>query len=316
MKIIFMGTPDFAVPGLTAINNSDHDIIAVVTQPDRPKGRGRALGSSAVKECALKYNLKLIQPESVTHNDFIEELKALKPDCIVVIAFIILPEEIIAIPTHGCFNVHASLLPKYRGAAPINWALINGETKTGLTTFFLNKKIDDGEIILQEEMEIVKDEDYGSLYDRMMSKSAGIVINTLTIIQNKSVTTQKQNSELKSYAPKMTKETGLINWTESAKTINNLIRGVTPQPGAYTHLDGRILKIFSSDTQNLNNIEYAPGEVVENSDKLVIACGTGSLIIYEIQIEGKKRMTVEEFMRGVPITKNEILGLNKLKKTV
>lgn len=228
MKIVFMGTPEFAIPSLRILLNSKHNVIAVVTAPDKERGRGKQISSTPVKKFALQENLKVLTPGSLTDESFIQRLKMLQPDLLVVVAFRILPKEVYAIPTKGAFNLHGSLLPKFRGAAPIQWSLINGEKETGVTTFFLEDKVDTGNIIIQEKIVIDDSDDYGSLHDKMMNMGANVVLRTVDMIEAGNVITTKQDDSLASPAKKITQEVCQIKWDKSAVEIHNLVRGLSP----------------------------------------------------------------------------------------
>jgi methionyl-tRNA formyltransferase len=299
MRIIFMGTPDFAVKPLELLHASKHEIIAVVTSPDKPRGRGRKISPTAVKKIALKLGLPVLQPDKLKSDKFVSELKNYNPDLIVVVAFKILPEVVFNLPHYGSINLHASLLPKYRGAAPINWALINGETKTGLTTFFLNKKIDTGDILLQREIEIIPKDDFGSLHDKMMDEGAELLLETIDGIDDGSLKPQRQKNMEATGAPKLTPETGLINWNMPAVNILNLIRGLSPYPGAYSFSDEKKIIILKAAVVN-KSADDIPGTVIESSPKggFTIASGQDALFIKELKPQGKKAMGSAEFVRG------------------
>ena len=301
-----MGTPDFAVESLNSILSSSHEITAVITAPDRPAGRGKKLKSSAVKEFSLANNLKTIQPLNLKEPEFIDELKELNADLFVVVAFRMLPEIVWSLPKLGTINLHASLLPNYRGAAPINWAIINGETETGVTTFFIEKEIDTGKIIHQKSMEINSSDNVGTMHDKLMTQGANVLINTINEIENNNINPLEQKKsktgELKS-APKINKLTGEINWNKTNVEINNLIRGLSPYPGAWTNImiDNKklILKIFSA---SLIDLTLVPGEIQIINNELHIGCSFGSLNLAVIQLEGKKRMPASQFIKGARIT--------------
>ncbi len=239
-----MGTPDFAIPSLKRLIQSRHAVVGVVTIPDKPKGRGRRLSASPVKIFALEHDLKVLTPERLEDESFVDALKELSPDLIVVVAFRILPEVIFSLPPLGTINLHASLLPKYRGAAPINWAIMNGETKTGLTTFYIKKKVDTGDIILQREIEIYPEENFGQLHDRMAELGAEVLLQTVDLIEKGEAKAFRQDEALATPAPKITPEHCQIDWSREAVQIKNQIRGLAPSPGAFTQFRGKILKIF------------------------------------------------------------------------
>ncbi len=297
MKIIFMGTPDFSIPSLKTLLESRHDILAVVTAPDKQRGRGRKVSFPPVKKFALQNNLLLIQPEMLRNNpQFVDELKKYDADLFIVVAFKILPEEVFTIPPKGSFNLHASYLPKYRGAAPIQWALISGETETGLTTFKLAEKVDTGNIYLQQKVAIKQADNFETLHDRLSELGANIVLDTVNLIESGDYVLNEQDSSLASPAPKITKEIAKINWNRPANEIYNLIRGLSPIPGAFFEFGGKQLKIFKSEIVERN--ELNPFEISQTKTELIIGCGKNSLKILELQKEGKKRMPVEEFLRG------------------
>ncbi len=296
MKIVFFGTPDFAVPSLEILNNSNHEVVAVVTAPDKERGRGRKVSYTPIKEYALANNLKCLQPEQMKDDLFIESLKELKADLFVIVAFKILPRSVFAIPKYGSFNLHGSLLPKYRGAAPIHWAIINGDKKTGVTTFFLDDKVDTGNILLKSEMPINHDDNLGTVHDKMSLLGAELVLRTVNIIDSGDYTLEKQDNTLASPAPKIQKELGEINWDVSAEEIHNLVRGLSPFPAAYFINNEKKYKIFKSkvvDTPSLS-----AGEIRETKTELFIGCSDKTLQIFEIQLEGRKRMNVHDFLRG------------------
>lgn len=300
LRIIYMGTPEFAVPALEILIENGWNVVAVVTAPDKPKGRGQKLIPSPVKESALKHGIPVLQPTNLKAPEFLEELKNFQADIQVVVAFRMLPEAVWNMPPKGTFNLHASLLPNYRGAAPINWAIINGEKETGLTTFFLKHEIDTGNIIFQEKEPIHPDDNIGTLYERLMSKGAKLVLKTIETIAENKVKTSPQDENLAiHHAPKIFKETCQIDWSVPAIKIHNLIRGLSPYPAAWTTLDGKICKIYSSEV-NDSNIEGLQAGEFETDGKthLTFQTGNGTLKILEIQMEGKKRMNVQDFLRG------------------
>ncbi len=296
MKIIFMGTPDFAVPSLNALLSSSNTVAAVVTGPDKERGRGQKVSFTPVKEAAVKNNIPVLQPESLKDKDFISQLKSFNADLFVVVAFRILPREVFTIPSKGSFNLHGSLLPKYRGAAPIQWALIKGETETGVTTFMLEDKVDTGNILLQEKLKIDEEDDFGTLHDKMSLLGAEIVLQTVSLIDNGKYELKKQDDSLTSAAPKITKELCEINWNKSAEEIHNMIRGLSPFPGAFFKFKDKTIKIYK--TKILQNQNLSAGEFYQTKNSLAIGTGTGSLDILELQQEGKRRMKIDEFLRG------------------
>ncbi len=297
MNIIFMGTPDFSIPSLKTLIESEHNVLAVVTAPDKQRGRGRKVSFTPVKEFAIKNNLPVLQPERLKNNlEFIEELKQFDTDLYVVVAFRILPPDVFEIPKYGSFNLHASYLPKYRGAAPIQWALINGETETGLTTFKLAEKVDTGNIYLQMKIEIKPDDNLESLHDKLSQEGAKIVLDTVNLIEYGDYVLQEQDNTLATPAPKMTKEVAKIDWNKSAYQIHNLIRGLSPIPGAFFEFEGKLIKIYK--TELVEREDLTPFEFDQTKKELIVGCGENALRILELQQEGKKRMNVEEFLRG------------------
>jgi len=297
MKIIFMGTPDFSIPSLKALFESKHEVIAVVTAPDKQRGRGRKISYTPVKQFALENNLPVLQPEKLKNNqEFVEQLKGFSAELYVVVAFKILPVEVFAIPPNGSFNLHASLLPKFRGAAPIQWALINGETETGLTTFKLAEKVDTGNIYFQEKVEIFREDNFGTLHDRLSEIGAELVLRTVNLIEADKFELIRQDDSLASPAPKITKEVALIDWNKPANTIHNLIRGLSPIPGAYFVFRGKVIKIYRSEVIERDDLK--PFEIHQTKTELIIGCSYNALRILELQQEGKKRMGIEEFLRG------------------
>jgi methionyl-tRNA formyltransferase len=309
MNVIFMGTPDFAVSTLEGLIKSNHKIIAVVTRPDRPKGRGREILPSPVKVVAEDNKIEVLQPEKVREPDFVKKLREYRPDCIVVVAFgQILPKDILSLPRYGCINLHASILPKYRGAAPINWALINGETKTGVTSMLMNEGMDTGDILIQREVEITEGDSAGTLHDRLSEIGSEVILETLDGLEKGTVKRVKQNESSATYAQKIKKEDCLINWDEDAKKIVNRIRGLTPAPGAYTSYNGKRLKITNAEYL-IREVKAEKGEVFEvNRNGIKVICGNGLVIIKNLQPEGKRVMGVGEFISGRNIKAGEIFG--------
>lgn len=307
LKVVFMGTPDFAVDSLKAIVEEGYEVIAVVTSPDKPAGRGLHINYSPVKQYALGQGMLVLQPANMKSNDFFKTLQALQPDVQVVVAFRMLPEQIWSLPPKGTFNLHASLLPQYRGAAPINHTLINGETETGLTTFFLNPEIDKGNIIFSEKIDILPHDDAGTLHDRMKANGALLVLKTLDAIEKGTAPMQPQPDILNlKPAPKIFKEHCLINWNRGAKEIHNFIRGLSPYPGAFTYLispggSRYLIKIFKADITNENSA-CKPGSI-RTDEKTFLYIGTKDfcLSITYLQLEGKKKMEVDAFLRGFSI---------------
>lgn len=294
-----MGTPEFAVPSLELLIQNKKNIVAVITAEDKPQGRGQKLCFSPVKEAALKHGIKVLQPPRLKDPVFIEDLKALNADLQIVVAFRMLPEAVWSMPSKGTFNLHASLLPQYRGAAPINWAIINGERKTGVTTFFLQHEIDTGSIIFQESEDINPQDDAGSLYDRLKYKGATLVLKTVEAIETGKVKTisQPTDAELKS-APKIFKETCNIDWNWNGEAVRNFIRGLSPSPGAWVNLGGKQYKIFKVDVGE-NTAGLKPGEIKTDQKSYVqVGCNDSIVTLVEFQPEGKKKMSVQDFFKG------------------
>ncbi|EKB50388.1 methionyl-tRNA formyltransferase [Cecembia lonarensis] len=300
LRIIYMGTPEFAVPALERLVETGWNVVAVITAPDKPKGRGQKLIPSPVKETAIKHDIPVLQPTNLKSLDFLEELKSYQADLQIVVAFRMLPEKVWNMPPMGTFNLHASLLPDYRGAAPINWAIINGEKETGITTFFLKHEIDTGSIIFQEKEPIHAEDNVGSLYERLMLKGAKLVVKSVEAIASESITPLPQDeTKAKHHAPKIYKETCEIDWKKPAYEIHNLIRGLSPYPAAWTIIQGKLCKIFRSQYSDKNISGLKAGEYKsEGKSKLVFQTGNGHISILELQLEGKKRLPVEEFLKG------------------
>jgi methionyl-tRNA formyltransferase len=305
-RIIFMGTPEFAVPSLEKLLSAGFEIAAVVTAPDKPAGRGLQLHESAVKKFALSKGLKILQPEKLKNPEFIEELKSLKADLQIVVAFRMLPEIVWNMPPMGTINVHGSLLPQYRGAAPINWAIINGEKETGITTFKLKHEIDTGDILLQEKIKIGDTETAGELHDRMKEIGAQLLLETLNKLSDHTIHETPQSiipvtpgdyGHLH-HAPKISTETCEIRWEKSADEIYNLVRGLSPHPAAFTFLNRKKLKIFRTEREISGVKETAGSLISDHKSFLKFACKDGYIIIKELQPEGRKRMHVENFLRG------------------
>lgn len=294
-----MGTPEFAVPSLQSLVESNSNVIAVITAPDKPAGRGQKLVMSPVKQYALEQQIPVLQPEKLKDPEFLSQLKALEADLQVVVAFRMLPEVVWSMPKYGTFNLHGSLLPQYRGAAPINWAVINGENETGVTTFFIEKEIDTGKIIFQEKEIISFDDDAGSVYERLMHKGAGLVAKTVDAIAagNYPQEDQQDNGALKP-APKIFRETCQINWDQPALSIYNFIRGLAPYPAAWTTINGLSCKIFKTSLVQEDQVA-SPGEYkTDHKTFLHFRASDGWLAVESLQLEGKKKMLIEEFLRG------------------
>jgi methionyl-tRNA formyltransferase len=298
MRIVYLGTPEFAVPSLQILVENGYEIVGVVTAPDKPAGRGNRMQMSEVKKYALSQNLNILQPEKLKDPVFLENLQALKADLQIVVAFRMLPEVVWNMPPLGTFNLHASLLPKYRGAAPINWAIMNGEKETGVTTFFLKHEIDTGNIIFQEKEIILPNDNVGTLYERLMHKGAQLVLKTVQAIEKGEVQTFPQIGEV-THAPKIFRETCQIDWGRSVQEIHNFIRGLAPYPAAWTNLQGKNCKIYEIDTQILQIDQKANvGEVYTDGKHLAFKGKDGWIAVKDLQIEGKKRMLVTEFLKG------------------
>lgn len=302
-----MGTPDFAVPSLELLIQNHYEVVAVVTAPDKPAGRGNQLKISEVKECALKYGLPLLQPEKLKALEFIEELRSYKADLQVIVAFRMLPEVVWSMPGLGSINLHASLLPNYRGAAPINWAIINGETETGLTTFFLQQEIDTGNILFQEKEAILPEDDFGTLYEKLKNKGAELVVRTVRAIEKGNYTLTPQDfSKTYPQAPKIFRETCEINWNQPALQIHNLVRGLSPVPAAWTNLLDKNCKIYKTrltDPKELETVTFQAGKepgdyVTDNKSFLYFKTADSFLSIQELQLEGKKKMDIRAFLAG------------------
>lgn len=300
LRIIFMGTPVFAVASLLKLIENDWNIVAVITAPDKPKGRARKLIPSPVKVAATEHKIPVLQPTNLKNPEFHEELSGLKADLQIVVAFRMLPESVWNMPPMGTFNLHASLLPNYRGAAPINWAIINGEKETGVTTFFLKHEIDTGNLLFQEKVEILPEDDLGTVYEKLMKIGAELVVKTVDAISKGEVSAKIQDeAKAVNHAPKIFKETSEIDWNKSAIQIHNLIRGLSPYPAAFTSINDKSCKIFKSGISNDTLGDKVPGEwITDNKTYLKFKTGNGVLEIIELQLEGKKRMKIEDFLRG------------------
>lgn len=302
MRIVFFGTPEFAVPMLEALIASSHEVVAVVTAPDKPAGRGMELHQSEVKQCALKHGLSVLQPEKLKNEQFVEALRSLNADLFVIVAFRMLPEVVWNMPPMGSINLHASLLPNYRGAAPINWAIINGEKETGVTTFFLQHEIDTGNIIFQEKILIEDDETAGTLYKKLMLLGAAVLSKTVDAIAvgNYPKIPQAHIVEVKK-APKIFKPDCELNFQKSAVALHNFVRGLSPYPAAYFYLKGKMLKVFRTQFEIVIH-QYAVGTLLSDGKTyLKVACADGFLHLLDVQIEGKKRMDIATFLRGFSI---------------
>ncbi len=299
MNIVFMGTPDFALPTLKQLHESTHNVQLVVTQPDRPKGRGRESTPPPVKQFAVENGLPILQPEKSTNPKVVQTLSELNADIFIVVAFgQILKENLLALPRHFCMNLHSSLLPKYRGAAPINWAIINGEAETGVTTMKMDAGLDTGDILLTDKVPIHFEEDAQSLHDTLATRGASLVLETLRQLEARTLKPLSQNSSLSSYAPKLKKEDGLIYWDNPALTIHNRVRGLSPWPGAFSYLGSKRLSIRKTEI-TVGEPSDIPGDIIRTSDRgIEVGTRDGRIIITELQPEGKKRMSAKSFLAG------------------
>ncbi|WP_299989010.1 methionyl-tRNA formyltransferase [uncultured Pontibacter sp.] len=300
LRIVFMGTPDFAVPTLQALVEHQYNVVAVVTAPDKPAGRGQKIQQSPVKEYAMSQGIPVLQPTNLKSEAFLEELHGYRANLQIIVAFRMLPEVVWAMPELGSFNIHGSLLPQYRGAAPINWAIINGEKETGVTSFFLKHEIDTGDLIFQDRVPILEEDDFGSMYEKLKYKGAELAVRTVQAIEHGEVKPQPQQTTVETkHAPKIFKETCEINWNQPAHQVRNFIRGLSPYPAAWTRLDGKTFKVFK--TEVLENSAYtdAPGQIMtDNKTYLHVQTADGALTILDLQMEGKKRMPVQDLLRG------------------
>jgi len=311
-----MGTPEFAVPSLEMLLSEGHEVVAVVTQPDKPKGRGNKLCAPPVKEFAIKHNLDVLQPNKIKTLEFVEQIRALSPDLLITAAYgKILSKDLLEVPSLGCINVHGSLLPSYRGAAPIHWAIINGEKTTGITTMFTDVGMDTGDMLLRREMDITPNNTVGELHDKMAMLGAAVLKETLTELKNGTLERKPQDDALSSYAPIISKELGLIDWNKTAQQIHDLVRGTDPWPGAYTFMNGNRMRIwqtslaFDKDARPFKETGLAIGEIAEvNNDGILVKCLDGYILIKEVQFDSSKRMSVSEYIRGHKINVGEKLG--------
>ena len=315
MNIIFMGTPDFSVPALRALVEGGHKVTAVVTQPDKPKGRGKAVQMTPVKEAALELDIPVYQPAKVREEGFLQQLKDLNPEVIVVAAFgQILPQRLLDIPAYGCINIHASLLPKYRGAAPIQWVIIDGEKETGITTMQMNAGLDTGDMLEKRVVPIDPDETGGSLHDKLSAAGGELILSTLEKLEKGLRTPEPQTEENTCYAKMLTKALGKMDWEKTAVELERLIRGLNPWPSAYTGLDGKTLKIWQAKVLE-EEYEGKPGCVVRaKKDDLFVKTGKGTLAITSLQLEGKKRMDAGAFLRGYPVEEGTVLSFVSSEK--
>lgn len=310
MKVVFMGTPDFSVETLTALISAGHEIVGVVTQPDKPKGRGKAMQATPVKEAALAHNLPVYQPVKVRDEEFVQTLRSLDPDVIVVVAFgQIITKEILELPRYGCINVHASLLPDYRGAAPIQWVVINGEKKSGVTIMRMDEGLDTGDMIAKTVVELDAQETGGSLFEKLSTAGAKLLVDTLVSLRSGTAIYEKQPKESPTpYAAMIRKQMGLVDFTKGADEIERLIRGLNPWPSAYTHLNGKTLKLWQAFVANEQSGMPAGSVVRMDKQGIWVQTGDNLLCITDLQMEGKKRMEAEAFLRGYNIETGTVLG--------
>jgi len=308
-RVIFMGTPDFAVPTLKGLIGHGHRVLAVVTQPDRPKGRGKKLAASPVKEVALEHGIEVFQPEKASDDLFCSRIKAKAPDLIVVVAFgQILREKVLGLPRWGVINIHASLLPSLRGAAPIQWTILNDETKTGLTVMHMDEGMDTGPILFQEEIPVLKDETAGHLHDRLAVMAGELMARSLERLSGNILKPVPQDHAKATYAPKITKDLSLVDWKEDAAKVSARIRGMDPRPGAYTLWEGQAIKLFASTVIDANRVEGLPGQVMGLKDGcLVIGTGRGVVGVRDLQYPGRSRLSAKEFLRGHPLPEGAVL---------
>jgi methionyl-tRNA formyltransferase len=305
VRLVYFGTPDFASRCLGKIYKSKHKVVAVVTAPDKPKGRGMKLEPSEVKQVASRLSLDILQPENLKDKIFLEKLSSYKAELFAVVAFRILPEEVFTMPQFGTVNLHASLLPKYRGAAPINWAIFNGEKETGLSTFFIRKKVDTGDMLLQEKIDIGPDETFGELHARMATLGGDLFVKTLELIESGNYKVSTQDNSLATTAPKLTPELGNIDWFKSASDVHNLVRGLCPRPGAYSYRNGKKIIILRTCPEMAGSRDAGPGMIIEANPQrgLVVACGDAAVRILQIRPESGKTISGEEYVRGYrPVT--------------
>jgi len=310
LRVIFMGTPDFAVPCLDMLVAEQYNVVAVVSQPDRPKGRGQKLAQSPVKQAALTYGLPVLQPNKVRECDFQEELALLKPDLIVVVAFgQLLPKVLLDLPPLGCINVHASLLPYYRGAAPIHWAVMKGEGVTGVTTMYMDVGMDTGDMILKAEVPIEEQDTTGMLHDRLKEEGAKLLSDTIRLIAAKQAKPTLQDAEKATYAPMLHREIEIMDWQQSATDIHNLVRGLNPWPGAYCIYQEKPLKTWQTKVYDKNEITTTPGKVCKiTGDGFVVETGQGTIELLEVQPANKRRMSAKDFVCGYGVRIGDILG--------
>ncbi|MBE7026386.1 MAG: methionyl-tRNA formyltransferase [Ruminococcaceae bacterium] len=308
MRVLFMGTPDFAVGCLKALCENSFDVCGVVSQPDKPKGRGHKLQPTPVHEYADSMNIAVYQPEKIKNGELVEVLNETKPDVIIVVAYgKILPEYILNYPKYGCINVHASLLPKYRGAAPIQRCIIDGEKETGVTTMYMEKGLDTGDMILKKVIDIDEEETAATLHDKLMNLGAQVLIETLEMVKDGSVKAEKQDDAQSSYAPMIDKASALIDWQKSAREIANLVRGMNPYPFAYTYYNDKMMKIGQAQVIETQKNDACGKILGASKDGILVACGEGSLLIKMVQFEGKKMMSVRDYLAGHLVDADVIL---------
>ncbi|MFH1125188.1 MAG: methionyl-tRNA formyltransferase [Pseudomonadota bacterium] len=309
-RLVFMGTPEFAVPTLRSLIDHGHDILAVVTQPDKPKGRGQRVVASPVKKLSMDHHIEVLQPQKASDELFCQGIRSKAPDLIVVVAFgQILKKRLLDIPQWGVINVHASLLPKLRGPAPIQWAILNDDSKTGLTIMKMDEGLDTGPILLQEEVPILKDETAGQLHDRLADKAGDFLVKGLHLMNTGGLVERPQESSAATYAPKIEKAACLVDWGGRARRVSALIRALDPKPGAYTTFQGREIKLFSSRVVDEFDLEMVPGRIATLSrQEVVVEAGEGRIGIREFQVPGKKRLAAGDFLRGFPLSEGAILG--------
>ncbi|MGV8146485.1 MAG: methionyl-tRNA formyltransferase [Alkaliphilus sp.] len=311
MRIVFMGTPDFAVPCLRELVKKDYNVVAVFTQPDRPKGRGKKILQTSVKEEAKKHNIEIFQPNRLNNAETLTVLAEIKPDLIIVVAYgQILSKAILDIPVLGCINVHASLLPKYRGAAPINWAIINGETSTGITTMYMDIGLDTGDMLLKDIIDIDESITAGELHDELSVLGAETLIKTIRLVEKGGIDRVKQDNSMSCYAPMLDKKLGLIDWTKPAKEIHNLVRGINPWPVAHTTYKGKVMKVKKTSVESSEVMALSlPGQIAKvTKEAIYVTTGYGLLIIEELQFSGSKSLSAKSYLLGNKIDENTILG--------
>jgi methionyl-tRNA formyltransferase len=302
-RLVFMGTPQFALPSLEAVLAAGEEVAAVITQPDRPRGRGQVLSPPPVKQLAQEWNLPVLQPQRLKTPEFLEQLTSLKPELLIVVAYgRILTPEILAVPSKGSLNVHASLLPRYRGAAPINWALINGDRETGVTIQWMHRELDAGPIFLQERVPIAETQNYGTLYTQLAERGAHLLVLALDLLRRGDAIKHPQPLAGITYAPPLTREMRRLNWRLPAAAVSGWIRGLDPAPGAYALWQAKVLKLFGARTKKADDVLAAPGTVLGLTPQgMEIACGQGSITVQELQLSGHKRLPAAEFLRGHPL---------------